>query len=102
MIIVNQEKNLFKPIVNFRSLEIYQEEKEIEIYKKENCTFAKPVYGDWLFRMNNKIYARYKTTDEKDCVVDQLIKAFEYNKNLFVFPLYEKNHTVVLNHVNSI
>lgn len=88
LIIANQKKDLFKSLKEINDLSIEHEEIDYEFYKNEKGRrLAKPVYGDYLFIVNSKVYARYKTKEEKEIVLDQLIKALCSDEKLFIFPV---------------
>lgn len=87
MIIVNQERNLFLSIRDVKIIEVYREEKDIEVrVDNKGYQYAVCIYGQWIFKVNGKVVARYDTESEKNQACEDLIKASEHKKDLFVFP----------------
>ena len=87
MIIVNQKRDLFLNIRDVNIIEVYREEKDIEVrVDQKDYQYAVCIYGQWIFKVNGKVVARYDTESEKNQACEDLIKASEYKKTLFVFP----------------
>lgn len=86
MIIVNQDKNLFKTVYDVKDINTYQEEDYHFYTDEKGYKMAKLVKGDYVICIKNKVFARYKTQNDLYLVLEQLDQSFNNNVLMFKLP----------------